>query len=288
MATGGSLKKMSKNMLCLRLDFRNPSEEAKCEDCGKKLKLFQRYHKVIADKDGYVYFFASPEAGFAKAETVSISLEKLKALDLPLAFEDFKYHHWQRLYQLLFTDKNGRVIWSRLRAVMTERYKHPKLQPHEHCAILQEKEEKGEKGAFITFGPPKTIFMWADPLIAALYALGKGYQEIADILELADPNDKGTGVKNSVRRRVEEYKDRYDEDNELILLHQLNILGEKYKCRKEYPKPGNEIAWDIVIEGKPLNDRTVNWLKTLAKQYKDSLEVTLAESEVVPIVLSSL
>jgi hypothetical protein len=272
---------MSKNILRLRLDFRNPSEDAKCEGCGTPLKKFQRFHKVIADKDGYVYFFASPEAGFTKAETVGITHEKLKTHNLPTALKDFKDHgQWEKLYQLLFVDRNGRVIWSRLRSVLTERYKHPK---NADCPILKEKEDKGEKGAFITFGPPKSIFMWADPLIVALYALGKGYQDIADILELADPNDKGTGVKTSVRRRVQEYMDRYEEDEQLKLLHQLNLM-EKYECSKEYPQ-GMGIVWDVVIEGAPLNDRTVDLLKTLAKRYKDTLQVILAESEVVPTAL---
>jgi hypothetical protein len=264
---------MNKNILRLRLDYRDPAEKPVCNHCGEKYKKYQEFYRIVGDGEGGLgFFFASPENGFRNAEAIALSKEKLEDNGLPLSFGAYDKEDWQTIYRLLFIDKRGRVIWPRLRSLLTKRFKHPKQTREKPCRALSEKGEK-----FATLGPPKTIFMWAEPLIVALYALGLSYRDIVKTLDLPAPEQKGTGHQNSVRRRVLEYQEEHN-DEKLDFLHQLN-LG-KHTCWKELPSDVRGVVWDIVIAGEPLNDLTVAWLETLAERYKQSLEVILADATV--------
>jgi hypothetical protein len=249
---------MSTSILRLKLDFSEYYNPPECPlpTCGREYKVFQRFYKVLPDGEGgLVFLFASPEHGFAKAEPRPLPKERFEQLDLPKKLEDLLDEEWDIVFPLVFADKDVGVTWRRLRSLLTCRYKHPEGGENKPCP-----NELKNGDRFITKGPPKTIFLWAEPLFVALYGLGLSYREIVAELNLASPEQ--TGVCNSVGRRIKHYREE-TQDVKLELLHQLN--RRKYTCSWHYAsEPG--MVWEIAVE-ETLDPLTSSWLEKLAEHY---------------------
>jgi hypothetical protein len=260
---------MSDGILILQyLYFDELEKVPECERCNKKYKLSKRfYSKTETKAGGYVINFASPEKGYREGDEVYVSrqgLEEYKitaGLDAALTKEQIA-----QVFRKIFDDPANpdvRIRWRRLRAFLTKRYQHPDpVEGEKPCLNL--KEEK-----YQTQGPPQTIFQWAEPLFVALYALGFSPREIeaASLLELEIQQE----VYQSVRRQINEYLDRVSEaeQEELETLHKEN--RRKYLCHWEVPRLSYGMRWEVSITSKQgeMDQRIVQWLKTLAAQAKD-------------------
>jgi hypothetical protein len=225
------------------------------------------YSKTETKAGGYVFNFASPEKGYRKGDEVYVSRQALEeyrittGLDAALTKEQIA-----QVFRKVFDDPDNpdvRIRWRRLRAYLTKRYQHPDpAEGEKPCLNL--KEEK-----YRTKGPPQTIFQWAEPLFVALYALGFSSREIeaASLLELEIQQE----VYQSIRRQINEYKERVSEaeQEELETLHKEN--RRQYLCEWEVPRLSYGMRWEVSITSKQgkMDQRTVQWLETLAAQAKD-------------------
>jgi hypothetical protein len=253
---------VNESVLSLKLNFNEYDNKPKCTICGERYKLFQKFFRVFPDGDGgFVFFFASPEHGFAQKDKdyEEISPEKVEALNLPPSYDAFDKEDKEMVLKLFFMDKDVRKTWRRLRSLYTRRYIHPE-EGKEKSDPCPNSLSTGEK--YRTNGPPKTVFMWAEPLFVALYGCGLSYREIAAELRLASPEQPG--VHNSVGRRIQHYQQERN-DAKLELLHQFNL--RKYTYSKD-----ERNDWDIHIKGT-IDQATLSWLERLADHYSQTFAV---------------